>query len=333
MIRLGIIGAGAHATNAILPSLHRAGVELAAVCDLDLERAREVARRFGAATTYDDHRRMLRHERLDAVAAIGPPAMHVEVGLDVIAAGVDLFVEKPPGATLEQARRLQAAAHEGGRQVMVGFTKRFARVYRRAREVAGSQEFGPARLLRYNLSHWRFSPLRDHLLLNGVHAFDLARFLLGDVRAGTVAKRPVGKDHVVALLLEHVDGGFSQLSLSALEPRFQESFELSGDSCLLQARTLGELRYIRAAPDKAQTIDTETDESMAGLWQAETSLPHPHHQSLYVQGYVPELTAFASALASGAHVSPNIDDGVEAMRMLEAVLKAPAGLSPLALPA
>jgi myo-inositol 2-dehydrogenase/D-chiro-inositol 1-dehydrogenase len=330
-VRLGVVGAGAHSTGALLPSLRAMEACIVAICDRDGELASQRARAFGIPASYSDHQAMLAAEALDGVIVIGPPAMHEAVGLDVIAAGLPLFVEKPPAATLAGALRLEQAAARSGTPVMVGFMKRYAKVYRRALQISRSAEFGTPRLLRLNISHWRVAELREHMLLNGVHAFDLARHFMGEVVAGTVALRPVAGSHVAALLLEHAGGGFSQVTVSASEPRYQESAEIEGDCALIRTRGLSELRYLRSAPDKRQAAEPD-DETSAGIWEPQSSLPYLEHQSLYIQGYIPELRAFADAIASGRAPVPGITEGVRAMELAEAVMAAPAGLSALQLP-
>lgn len=325
---VAVIGAGAHATNSLLPSLQRLGANISAVCDLDRDLAERRAREFGAAHAYSDHRELLRVEPIGPVIVVGPPTMHERVGRDVLASGRDLFVEKPPAATLEGARSLRDAALVSGSTVTVGFQKRSAKAYRRAKQIASTPEFGTPRMLRLNISHWQVPSLREHMLLNGVHAFDLARFFLGDLSAASIVKHRIGDCYVIAILAEHQGGGISQVTTSALEPRYQESLELAGDSTLIQVRGLSELRYLHAAPDKSQAAEPD-DETMAGIWYPQASLPYLEHQSLNVQGYVPELAAFLGIADPGAPALPGIEDGIEALRIAEAVIEAPAGLSPL----
>jgi predicted dehydrogenase len=331
MIRFGMIGAGGHATNAIYPSIRHSGMSLVAIADLDPALAERNAGWFGAQRTYGDFREMLDKEELDVVGVVGPPQMHHQIGLEVLRAARHLFMEKPPGRTLDDARELQAAAAENGVQCMVGFMKRFARSYARAKAISQTDEFGTPRLLRLNYSHWHYKPLREHLLFMSTHPLDLARFFMGDVVGGTVFKREVDGNHVIAAMLEHAEGGVSQLSLSALEPRVQEHLELSGDSTLIEVTNLTELRYHPPAPGFAEAVGT--DESMVRLWLPEFTIPFPETDSLVLQGYAGELQELRAAIEEGRPVSSSIDDGVEAMRLVEAIDAAPAGLSVLELPA
>ena len=67
-IRAGFIGCGSHSFRNIYPTFQFAPVRLVATCDLDAQRAKAFAAKFGAERAYDDYHRMLREEELDAVA-------------------------------------------------------------------------------------------------------------------------------------------------------------------------------------------------------------------------------------------------------------------------
>ncbi|GAA2336811.1 Gfo/Idh/MocA family oxidoreductase [Dactylosporangium salmoneum] len=68
---------------------------------------------------YADHRAMLRERRPDVVVVCTPPHTHLPIALDVLEAGADLLLEKPPVLSLADHRTLAAAA--AGRAVQVGF--------------------------------------------------------------------------------------------------------------------------------------------------------------------------------------------------------------------
>lgn len=324
-VKLGLVGCGSHAWMAILPALRFAPIDLVAVCDVERERAERVARAYGAPACYSRHEDLLAGEEVDVVAVVGPPALHHSVGLDVLAAGRHLFVEKPPALTCRDACELADAAN--GRQVMVGFQKRYARAYQLAMQAATSSEFGRPSMLRLNYSHVRTAPLLEHLAFMSIHALDLARFFMGDVVAGTVHVSERDGQHVIALTLEHSAGSVSMLSLSALEPRLQETLELAGESTLLRVRDLVELTVERAAPNWADADGTTP--AMMTSWRPDFTIPTDYNNSLVLQGYAGEMVELADAVLSGRPVEGNIDDAVQAMRLVDAVARAPLGFSTL----
>jgi predicted dehydrogenase len=324
-LRVGFIGCGGHATQTVLPSLRYADVDLRAVCDMDRDRAAFAARKFGAATTYTDVSRMLESEELDLVAVVGPAQLHVEAGLQALESGRHLFVEKPPGLTRADAEALSDAAGKAERHVGVGFQKRHARSYLMAKRIVTSPEFGEPTQLRLNYSHWKYAPTRDHLAFMSVHALDLARFFLGDVVAGSLHKNVVDGQAVLAVTLEHERGATSVLTLSALEPRVQESLEIAGRSTLLRVRDLVDLTLDKAAPDFIDSVST--DETMTAAWRPDFTIPIAGNDSLTLQGYAGQMQSLVRAIRSGSPVSPDISDGIAAMTLVDAIDAAPTGIS------
>jgi len=319
------VGCGSHAWMAILPALRFAPIDLVAVCDLDRELARRTARAYGADAHYSHYPDLLANEDLDVVAVVGPPELHRIAGLDVLASGRHLFVEKPPAMTYREAHQLAEAA--GDRQVMVGFQKRHARAYQLARQAVAGADFGKPSMLRLNYSHVRTAPLIEHLAFMSIHALDLARFFLGDVVAGSVHLSERGGQHVIALTLEHAPGSVSMLSLSSLEPRLQETLELAGDSTLLRVRDLCELTVERAAPEWEDCY--QTGPSMMMFWRPDFTIPTDDNNSLVLQGYAGEMVELADAVQNGRTVNGGIHDALAAMRLVEALARAPYGFSSL----
>lgn len=325
-LRFGMIGAGNHSSQSIYPALRFTNLELVAVAELDEDRARTRSTRFGNPRIYADYDEMLKIEELEAVGVVGPPELHHEAGLAVVDSGRHLFVEKPPAADLAGARELQALAAERGVQVMVGFMKRHASAYARAHEISQRPEFGRRTVLRLNYSHFNIPP-RDHIIYMCTHALDLVRFFMGDVERGSVIKRDINGSLVLAMLTQHTDGGASHVTLSAHEPRVQESMELAGESALIQVHNLTDFRY-----HPASGTSLPPDEHMVSMWYPEFTIPVAEQDNHILQGYAGELREFGEAIASGRPMTPNIDDGVEAMRLAEALFDAPEGLSDLLLP-
>ena len=95
-IRAGFIGCGSHAFRNLYPALQFAPVDLVAVCDLDIEKARAFATQFGAQRAYSEYQEMLGQEDLDAVflcvgydAKNGRP-LYPQLTIDCLSAGCHL---------------------------------------------------------------------------------------------------------------------------------------------------------------------------------------------------------------------------------------------------
>jgi predicted dehydrogenase len=122
MLKVGVIGVGHlgrhHAR--ILAALP--GVELAAVVDTNQPRADEVAKAHGTRALYDA-REIL--GAIDAVTIAVPTAIHRDVAVPFLAAGVPVLVEKPMARSLAEADEMIRAADASGIPLAVGHTERF----------------------------------------------------------------------------------------------------------------------------------------------------------------------------------------------------------------
>src|SRR5215472_3397885 len=106
MIRIGLIGCGAHAESghaiplARYKAAHPDEIQLAAVCDLHIERAFHFSRKYGFVAAYRNVDEMLSQENLDGCIAVVPPENISELGVKLLNLGMACVVEKPLGASL-----------------------------------------------------------------------------------------------------------------------------------------------------------------------------------------------------------------------------------------
>lgn len=101
-VRVGVIGAGAHANFAHYPSLaSMRDVEIIAISDLNEERLNRTADRYGVIGRYKDFREMVNREKMDAVYIVVPPHQLYDLAIYCLKKGLNVFVEKPPGITCE----------------------------------------------------------------------------------------------------------------------------------------------------------------------------------------------------------------------------------------
>lgn len=124
MMRVGVIGAGSMGLQHARVYSQLPGVKLCAICDVDASRARAAAAKFGCSPE-TDHRAMLAHQQLDGVSVVVPTNEHFVVAMDVIAAGVNLLVEKPLASNVPRAEELVESARREGVKLAVGHVERF----------------------------------------------------------------------------------------------------------------------------------------------------------------------------------------------------------------
>ena len=98
---------------------------LAAAVEPDAKRAEEVAAQYGIKTFASVDELLRADVKLDAAVVAVPTLKHHEVTTTLLDAGLDVLVEKPLAATLEEADDLIARAERGGRIVQPGHLERF----------------------------------------------------------------------------------------------------------------------------------------------------------------------------------------------------------------
>jgi predicted dehydrogenase len=151
-IKACFIGCGSHSFRNIYPTFQFAPVKLVATCDLRLNQAQAYADKFGAGSAYDDYQAMIEKEKPDAVFVVtnynreGRPVF-TDIVVDCLKTGCHVWLEKPPAATVAEIERMQSAAKEAGKTVMVGFKKMFFPGNIKAKELMAEPDFGKPQLV------------------------------------------------------------------------------------------------------------------------------------------------------------------------------------------
>jgi predicted dehydrogenase len=132
---VGVIGAHSWAEKAHLPgyAAHER-VDLVAICDIEPDRARAMAERFGARRIYSDHRAMLADPEVQMVDVCTPTHTHLPLSLDAIAAGRHVLSEKPLATEAEPAFAAARAADAKGVRTKLGFTFRYSPAIRQVKQ-------------------------------------------------------------------------------------------------------------------------------------------------------------------------------------------------------
>ena len=180
-VRVAMIGAGTMANSVHYPSLASfEDVEIAAICDLDPERLHATAEKYGIDRRYSDYRKMVEEAAPDAVYAIGQPHLMYDVWVWCLQQGQNLYIEKPMGLTLHQARSLAYLADKHGCITQVSFQRRACPMVVHLWEECRRR--GPITHAVCEFTKCSPEPTvgpRDHMMDDGVHAIDTLRWLCG----------------------------------------------------------------------------------------------------------------------------------------------------------
>jgi len=167
------------------------GARVLAVCDVDEQRLSEIAREFCAEQAVTDYRELVDNPALDFVVVAAPDHFHCEHTVAALQAGKHVLCEKPMAPSVDECRRMVAAAKAADRKLMIGHLVRFTPIFQTLKRMRDDGEFGEVYYVGAEYQHdyskvggpWRFDPrVGRHVYLGGgCHAVDLMRYFLGEV--------------------------------------------------------------------------------------------------------------------------------------------------------
>lgn len=189
--KVAFIGAGGIAQAHLNNLAAMEDVAITAVADVDEERARQVAERFGARA-FSDHKALYDAGGFDAVYICIPPFAHTDQELIAAELGIAFFVEKPHALSMELARRVEAVVAEKSLVTAVGFQDRYLDIVdemraflseNRALLIHGAWMGGMP-----TVPWWRRKELSGgQHVEQTIHIFDGIRYLFGEVESVSAA--------------------------------------------------------------------------------------------------------------------------------------------------
>ncbi len=149
-IQMGIIGVGARVQSGVMQSaMAQPGVEIVGVCDAYKGRIdRAIERTNGRAKDYGDYRALLADTSIDAVIISTPDHWHKDQTIEALAAGKDVYLEKPMTLTIDEGPEMIAAAEKSDRILQVGSQGMSSKLQETAREIVKSGKLGKITLVR-----------------------------------------------------------------------------------------------------------------------------------------------------------------------------------------
>jgi len=149
-IQMGVIGVGARVQSGVMQAaMAQPGVEIVGVCDAYSGRvARAIERTNGRAKDYGDFRKLLADESIDAVIISTPDHWHKDQTIEALAAGKDVYLEKPMTLTIDEGPEMIAAAEKSDRILQIGSNGMSSKLQQTAREIVRSGKLGKITLIR-----------------------------------------------------------------------------------------------------------------------------------------------------------------------------------------
>lgn len=143
-LRSAVVGAGVVSERHLSGLEKNPRTELVAVCDMDRERAREKALKYGIKAYYDTES-LFESEDLDWVHVCTPVGTHVPIAIQAIEAGIPVLIEKPVAETVSEVEELMAASEAADIPVSVIHNHVFDPVIRKLRKRIDNGDLGEIR--------------------------------------------------------------------------------------------------------------------------------------------------------------------------------------------
>lgn len=314
-VRVALIGAGGMANSVHYPSLAKfEDVELVGLCDLVEDKLHATADRFAIEKRYTDYRKMLAETAPEAVYILMPPHHLFDLAIYALEAKLHLFIEKPPGVTVEQTRQMALAAERAGVVAMVGFNRRYIPLLVKCRDMVrerGEMLHCVATFYKHHFAGPYYKGAVDILTSDCIHAVDALRWMsegeavdvVGDVRH---------------LCDETYANAFNALI------RFDNdcSGVLLGNWCAGKRVHTFEMhaRGISAFVDCNSVATIYSDNKEEGLVLSATEVAGSDENRVYY-GFEAENRHFIDCVKSGTEPSSSMADAVKTMELVEAIYR------------
>lgn len=310
-LRFGLVGAGNLAKWAHLPSLRKLpNAQLHAVYSASGARGKSYAMRFGASYACSEYQQILDDKDIDVVLIASRNREHANQAEAALRAGKHVFLEKPMALTIDECRRLTRAVEDTGRQLTVGFNRRFAPFYSEQQRLLARRS-GPAvincRVNSPGLSgaYWAAEAAHGGAILGeGCHFVDLMYWMLGAepvwVSASCLPREtpdPIG-EHNIAASIGFADGSIASFTY-----------------CTIGSKTSAGERVETFVPGLGSVVEDFRWLQVRGGTRRTKSQWWPE------KGYAAQLESFVAALRAGSLPAVTVRDGARATIVCLALLE------------
>ncbi|MEO6230527.1 MAG: Gfo/Idh/MocA family oxidoreductase [Ferruginibacter sp.] len=199
-----IIGAGSIVNNAHLPAYQLAGFNVQGIVDIDIEKARVTADKFGIPTVFANLDDMLQHATTDTIFDLAVPGSAMIEILEKLPVKSTVLLQKPMGENFEEAKKILEIARTNQMIAAVNFQLRYAPFIAELRDMLQQGLLGELLDIEVNVNvytPWHiwdflFTSARVEILYHSIHYIDMIRSFLGNpasIYAKTV-KHPAMKE-------------------------------------------------------------------------------------------------------------------------------------------
>ena len=141
--RFRIAAIGMRYQGSVITEKARSYGDIVAIADVDRNVREQARASFGSTPAiYEDYRKLLEKEKIDAVLIATPDHWHTKIAIDAARAGLDIYCEKPLTLTIDEGKILRRVIEETGRVLQTGSWQRSDARFRLAAELARAGYLG-----------------------------------------------------------------------------------------------------------------------------------------------------------------------------------------------
>lgn len=314
-LNIGVVGVGMIGQDHIRRLTHvLSGARVSAVTDVDLGRAKSVADGLPSAKVSPSGQDLINDDDVDAIVIASWGGTHEEYALAGIAAGKQVFCEKPLATTREACENiLEAEQKAGQRLLMVGFMRRYDDAYRRMKAALDAGEIG-APLVYY--SGHRNPSVPPSVTTEGVlvdtcvHDIDVSRFLFDTevtaVEVFSPRRSALAAEGLQDPVLVHLELANGMLAVVEAAVNVAYGYDIRGE-------VLGETGTIELAESSPVVVKKEGRHT--------GSVPADWRER-FLRAYDIEFQEWINAVAAGSSTGPSSWDGYAAAVVTDACVEA-----------
>ena len=329
-IRVGLIGLGrlgsAYARDIAtrIPEMC-----LMAVGDTAAGRADRVAAEFNVPHRTLDAFELIENQDVEAVVIATPTQSHHAIAVAALKAGKPTFCEKPPALILSEAEAMRSVAAQSGTLLQIGFMRRFDTGYAAAKRQIDDGVIGDPVMFK-SCSRDPAPPSLEYanprssggtIVDMGIHDFDLARWLIGEVESvhsigGALVCpefRSVGDIDTAIVSMSFTGGRVGVVDLSR-----SSGYGYDIRTEILGTRGSVQVGYLRETPLLVLTRNSVSHDTI------------PHFPERFAEAYTRQLQNFAVNVATGKASAITIDDGIAALKIGLAAVRSYTNGQPVA---
>lgn len=258
---------------------------------------------------------------IDAVIICTPTNTHADLIERFAKAGKAIFCEKPIDLDVDRARSCLETVRSSGAKVMLGFNRRFDPHFLAVRQAIDDGRIGKVEMVTIT-SRDPGPPPSEYIKVSGgifrdmtIHDFDMARFLLGEEIVSVMAVGAVLVDPKIGELGDYDSASLILTTASGRQCVISNSRRASyGYDQRIEVH--GSLGSVSAENQRPVSIEVANKDGY-------TRPPlHDFFMTRYTAAYAAEISAFIDSLESRTAPSPSAEDGLIALQLADAALRA-----------